>query len=133
MLSLPTQNLMRLLAKQVLQQLSGADMLQHTRAAGLSVALGHLACNSCTVMSPVALLYQEARAWFFHNHSNYTFWQMVVCLTGCLFPLFLMAHETSQIWYDILVSNFQCLNIKHAYRDAQIKPAWRNKTCAAHT
>ena len=58
--------LLRLLAKQVLQQpVSGADVLQHTRAAGLSVALGHLACDSCTVMSAVALLYQEARAWFF--------------------------------------------------------------------
>ena len=35
--------------------------------------------------------------------------------------------------FFIAVSDYQCLSIIHAYRDAQNKPAWRDKTCATHT
>ena len=38
-----------------------------------------------------------------------------------------------KIWNDIVVSDFQCVNITCAYHDVQNKPAWQDKTCATHT
>ena len=38
-----------------------------------------------------------------------------------------------KIWNDIVVSDFQQLNIKRPYRDAQNKSAWRDRTWATHT
>ena len=38
-----------------------------------------------------------------------------------------------KIWNDIVLSDFQQLNILRPYRDAMNKPAWRDKTCATHT
>ena len=38
-----------------------------------------------------------------------------------------------KIWNDIVLSDFQQLNIKRPYRDAQNKSAWRDKTWATHT
>ena len=38
-----------------------------------------------------------------------------------------------KIWNDIVLSDFQQLNIRRPYRDAQDKPAWRDRTCATHT
>ena len=38
-----------------------------------------------------------------------------------------------KIWNDIVLSDFQQLNIRCPYRDAQDKPAWRDRTCATHT
>ena len=32
-----------------------------------------------------------------------------------------------------VLSDFQQLNIGRPYRDAQDKPAWRDRTCATHT
>ena len=36
------------------------------------------------------------------------------------------------IWNDIVVSDVRCLNMTHAYRYAQNKPAWQDKTCPKH-
>ena len=36
-------------------------------------------------------------------------------------------------WNDIVLSDFQLLNITRPYRDAQNKPAWRERTWATHT
>ena len=38
-----------------------------------------------------------------------------------------------KIWNDIVLSDFQLLNITRPYRDAQNKPAWRERTWATHT
>ena len=38
-----------------------------------------------------------------------------------------------KIWNDIVLSDFQRLNIQRPYRDAQNKPAWRDRTWATHT
>ena len=38
-----------------------------------------------------------------------------------------------KIWNDIVLSDFQQLNINRPYRDAQNKPAWRDRTWATHT
>ena len=38
-----------------------------------------------------------------------------------------------KIWNDIVLSDFQQLNIIRPYRDAQNKSAWRDRTWATHT
>ena len=38
-----------------------------------------------------------------------------------------------KIWNDSVLSDFQLLNITRPYRDAQNKPAWRERTWATHT
>ena len=52
--------------------------------------------------------------------------------SGCIgaymhLPLLLQAWH-GKIWNDIVLSDFQRLNIKRPYRDAQNKPAWRDRT-----
>ena len=38
-----------------------------------------------------------------------------------------------KIWNDIVLSDLQQLNIKRPERDAENKPAWRDRTWATHT
>ena len=37
------------------------------------------------------------------------------------------------IWNDAFLSDSQCYNLNHHYRDAQNKHVWREKTRPAHT
>ena len=65
-------------------------------------------------------------------------WMPCVCFLGLLASLGFGLHKVNllhicRVYYSYVLSDFQQLNINRPYRDAQNKPAWRDRTWATHT